>query len=117
MVSLGKIYLLYYLSYHNRNIIMTDGQLAVTLTIGQLKHLIREEVHRCNSNKAEAKEIADKPKTDDGTLTLADVARMLRCSRQTIHSHVKKGLLPKPFRIGRRLLWDRQTIDNIVKAS
>lgn len=44
-------------------------------------------------------------------MTTADVAAYLKCVPLTVRSLVRAGEIPKPRKIGRRLLWRRVDIE------
>ncbi|HKU42166.1 MAG TPA: helix-turn-helix domain-containing protein [Polyangiales bacterium] len=43
-------------------------------------------------------------------MTVDDVAAWLRTSRKAVHHLHERGQLPKPKRLGRRLLWERSSL-------
>lgn len=49
-------------------------------------------------------------------LTSAEVAERLRISRTLLYELRTGGRLPRPVRLGRRILWPRQEIDLWVQA-
>ena len=50
-------------------------------------------------------------------LTMVEVADQLRCNRKTIERWLKeKPDFPKPFRIGRRLLWYKSEIEEYIES-
>lgn len=82
--------------------------MLVTITVGQLRLVIREEL----SKEIEKTSKPTPPQSDENeVMTIDSLARYLKCSRQTIHNHIKAGKLPKPFRVGRRALWDKGALD------
>jgi excisionase family DNA binding protein len=48
-------------------------------------------------------------------LTVAELADLLRISIDTVYSWAAEGKLPKPIRIGRRLLWRAEDIDDLLR--
>lgn len=44
-------------------------------------------------------------------LTVEDMIAVLRVSRRTLDDYLAKNKLPKPFRIGRRVYWHRETVE------
>jgi predicted DNA-binding transcriptional regulator AlpA len=43
-----------------------------------------------------------------------DVVAKFSITKRTLSDWIKQGKLPLPIRIGRRLLWKRKTIDDLV---
>lgn len=50
-------------------------------------------------------------------LTKNQIAKLLHVSVRTITSYMTKGLLPKPKRLGRRLLWDEVELQHLMAGS
>ncbi|MBP7497351.1 MAG: helix-turn-helix domain-containing protein [Bacteroidales bacterium] len=50
----------------------------------------------------------------DELFTINEVAKLLKVTRQTIDSYMKKGLL-KPLRIGSAIRFHKKDIDNFMK--
>jgi len=48
--------------------------------------------------------------------TRGDVARYLRVSQATVMLWLEQGRLPKPRKIGRRLLWDPRAVRALVET-
>jgi len=92
---------------------MNNEQMLVTITVGQLRLLIREEL----SKEIEKANKPTPPQHEESeVMTIDSLASYLKCSRQTIHNHIKAGKLPKPFRVGRRALWDKATLEVFLKS-
>ena len=49
-------------------------------------------------------------------LTVSDLAEQLRTSDRTVHRLNSCGKIPKPYRLGGQLRWDRAEIEAWVKA-
>jgi predicted DNA-binding transcriptional regulator AlpA len=49
-------------------------------------------------------------------ITKNEVAAMLRVSVRTITSYTSKGLLPRPKRLGRKLLWDENALVQFMQT-
>ena len=81
-------------------LIQLDGQDVATL--------IREAVQDslANSNPLQATPTA---KDVDQFLTQEEVAKFLRCTKQTVINWVRKGLLPET-RIGRRVMYSKSDV-------
>lgn len=62
---------------------------------------------------------APKPATlPDKLVTIADVARMIGVSTQTVRIWIANGKLPKPFRLGKRFYWQPEKLrDSILRQS
>ena len=92
---------------------MVNEQMLVTLTVGQLRQLIKEELNN-ELEKRSPKQVIEQDE-NDCTMTIEDVAKYLNCTKATVHNHIKKGWLPKPIRIGRKVLWQSSTIKHIER--
>jgi predicted DNA-binding transcriptional regulator AlpA len=44
-------------------------------------------------------------------LTRSDLAAMFHVGERTIHNYMKKGVLPAPMQLGRKLLWKKSDIE------
>jgi excisionase family DNA binding protein len=49
------------------------------------------------------------------TLTVADVATVLGCSRKHVYTMTDAGRMPAPIRIGRLVRWDREVIQRWIQ--
>jgi excisionase family DNA binding protein len=47
-------------------------------------------------------------------LTREEVAKLLRVDPQTVSRWTKEGRLPRPLRLGRQLLWRRDTLERLL---
>lgn len=52
---------------------------------------------------------------EDGLLNIKQVGKLLHISRSTIFLKLKSGFFPKPLKIGRENLWERNIIEGYVK--
>lgn len=50
-------------------------------------------------------------------MTMAEVAEYLRVTDRTVRTYVANKTLPAPSRLGRRLLWKRADIDQVLELS
>jgi excisionase family DNA binding protein len=48
-------------------------------------------------------------------LTVDEVADLLRVSRDTVYAWTGEGRLPKPIRVGRRLVWRAEAIEDLLR--
>lgn len=44
-----------------------------------------------------------------------DVARMFGISLQTVYAWIDRGSLPRPLKLGKALMWPRESIDALLK--
>lgn len=49
-------------------------------------------------------------------ITKDEVAALLRVSVRTITSYMRQGLLPRPMRLGRKLLWDENSLVQFIQT-
>jgi len=55
---------------------------------------------------------------EEKPLTMTEVAEHLRCNRKTVERWLKeKPGFPKPFKIGRRLLWKRSEVGEYLEST
>ena len=54
------------------------------------------------------------PIGDLDTLTLQDVAKILKCSTKSLRRYCRKGLFPEPFYIGKFPRWRKPVVDNYL---
>jgi len=50
----------------------------------------------------------------DVFLTREELAALFRVDRQTISNWLRQNKLPQPLRLGRQLLWRRETLDQFL---
>lgn len=50
------------------------------------------------------------------TLVVSEVAQILRQSKRTIRRWASTGVLPRPIRLGRRLVWRREVIEQLLNT-
>lgn len=49
-------------------------------------------------------------------LSCKEVMKKLNCGRSALKKYVAQGLVPKPIRLGRKLLWPASEIDAWIRA-
>jgi len=49
-------------------------------------------------------------------LYIDDVCSMLGASRDAVRGMIRRGELPQPGKIGRRLAWRRDTIERVIES-
>ncbi len=81
------------MSEANKNII-DDSSLVVTVTVGQLKEIIRQEIQKAPNGNGHHNE--------DYSLGVADAAKMLKVSRDWLYKHHKT--LPFTRKLGPKML-------------
>ena len=96
---------------------VTDSDPSVTLTVGGLRKLLREEI------KAVLAEQNDQPslrRSGDSNataampyLTVQEAAKLSRIAVSTIRLYVRKGML-RPQRVGRRIVISRGELDRFM---
>ncbi len=89
-----------------KNMQQPDDTHIVTLTVGQLRQLIREEVSNALKEKPAVIE-----KYDDDVLDINQLAKYLKVDRMTVYRYRRSGKLPKPGYVGTRPRWSRREID------
>ena len=63
-----------------------------------------------NKNDTKNKSLIDSEK-----IRAADLARALGVNSGTIHGWIKNGVLPKPMKIGKAVMWCRQDIEKFLE--
>jgi prophage regulatory protein len=51
----------------------------------------------------------------DENLRIADVMDLLKIRRSSVYEYVKRGILPKPIKLGRTSIWIRSEIDEVIE--
>jgi len=52
------------------------------------------------------------------TLTVEDMVKLFQLpSRQAAYDRLKRGLFPRPFRLGRTLLWRPEDVEAFIEAN
>jgi len=83
---------------------MEDSSLAVTLSVGQLKALIREGVNEALSQNGHGRVGAGRPsEASRPYLNLKEAADMARLAPSTIRHYIRKGEL-KAHKVGSRVI-------------
>ena len=81
---------------------------------------VNEFVQLLNKTVAEALiQIPKETKNSDDTgvtVNIKELAEMFHCSEVTIFNHRKKGWLPRPYQMGRKLVWDKAEILEFLKT-
>ncbi len=88
---------------------MENDKMLVTLTVGQLRNIIKEEITmviNINNPQVTLPEVIDK----NEVMTISDLAKFLKCTKATIHAHRRSGKIPKPFQVGRKVVWRKVDI-------
>lgn len=44
-----------------------------------------------------------------------DVQKLFGIGQSTLYDHIKKGILPKPIKLGRTSVWIREEIDAVIE--
>jgi predicted DNA-binding transcriptional regulator AlpA len=95
--------------------IKDEDDMAVTLTIGELRALIREVVNE-ELTRMPSVSPAEIKSDDEETLTIKQLSEFLGCSTVTIHNHRKKGWLPKPYQVGKKVVWKKSDVMNWMNS-
>jgi len=83
-----------------------DSVLAVTLTVGQLREIIRQEVQQASNGHHD----------EDYSLGVAEAARLLKVSRDWLYKHYKT--LPFARKLGSKMLrFSHQGIQAYLKRN
>ena len=54
---------------------------------------------------------------DERLLDSKDICEMLRISKTTLTSFVKRDHFPKPFKVGNKFMWKRSEIDTYLEQT
>ncbi len=89
-----------------------DSALAVTLTVGELRVLIREEVQAANQNGHRCKMSTEPAKS---YFKIAEAAKFSCLADSTIRFYMRKGQL-KALKVGSRVIIKREDLDTFLEA-
>ena len=94
---------------------LADSSPSVTLTVGQLRAIIREEVHGalCSGGVQLAAETHSAPSTAKPFLTVREAAEMSRLAPSTVRLYIRKGHL-NIRKIGRRVIIARAELERFL---
>jgi len=96
-----------------KNNFILDSNLAVTLTVGQLREIIRREIERAQVlNGHEGKKPAG---TADPFLTIKEAANLSRLGSSTIRLYIRKREL-KAHQVGSRIIIKRTDLEKFLEA-
>ena len=99
-------------SVKTESLLINDFNPAYTLTVGDLRTIIREELKALSLVVTEPL-IVD---SEANWLDLGAIARHLGMSRQSIYRLRSKGKLPKPSFIGTRARWSKKEVDAMISV-
>jgi len=85
----------------------------VTLSVGQLRLLVREEVERALGSNGKAARNPENAPTPN--LTVKEAANLARLAQSTIRLYIRKGQL-KVHKVGSRVIIKRTDLDRFVEA-
>lgn len=89
-----------------------DSALAVTLTVGELRTLIREEVQAANQNGHRCKMSTEPAKS---YFKIAEAAKFSCLADSTIRFYMRKGQL-KALKVGSRVIIKREDLDTFLET-
>jgi len=96
-----------------KNNFILDSNLAVTLTVGQLREIIRREIERAQVlNGHEGKKPAG---TADPFLTIKEAANLSRLGTSTIRLYIRKREL-RACQVGSRVIIKRTDLEQFLEA-
>jgi excisionase family DNA binding protein len=88
-----------------------DSTLLVTTTVGQLRELVRDELHAIVADAAKSRI----PGGDKGYFTMKEAAACSGLGASTIRLHIRHGRLAVQ-RVGRRILIKRSDLDFFLQS-
>jgi len=91
-----------------------DTNLAVTLTVVQLRALVREEVEAAIGSGRNLTQ-TQRPHTSKAYLTIKEAAELARISPSTIRLYVRKRKL-RAQKVGRRVIIKRTDLERFLEA-
>ena len=89
-----------------------DSALAVTLTVGELRALVREEVQAANQNGHRCKMSTELAKS---YFKIAEAAKFSCLADSTIRFYMRKGQL-KALKVGSRVIIKREDLDTFLET-
>ena len=93
--------------------IMDDSSPSVTLTVGQLKALVREEIESAVGQNGHHCKIVTEPVRS--YFTVKEAADFSRLADSTIRLYMQKGKL-KALKVGSRVIIKREDLDTFLEA-
>ena len=98
----------------------TDSDPSVTLTVGGLRKLVREEIkavlaEQRNQPSSQRSTNADQPSAMP-YLSVKEAAELARIAISTIRLYIRKGKL-RPQRVGRRIVISRGELEKFLGAA
>ena len=97
----------------SKKVKMDDSSPSVTLSIGQLRLLVREEIERAIGSNGKAAKCCENATRD--YLNVEEAADLARVATSTIRAYIRKGKL-KAEKVGRRVIIKRTDLERFVEA-
>ena len=91
---------------------IVDSTPAVTLTVGQLRELVRQEVERALCAGMQPAEVQPAAPAKP-FLTIREAAELARIAPSTLRLYIRKGHL-KPRKVGRRIIIARAELERFL---
>jgi excisionase family DNA binding protein len=88
----------------------------IVVSCEEIKSIVASAVNQALENFSQRYNAGECQKSDDDLLTTVEVCLLLKISKVTLHSYIKKGLIPRK-RIGRRNLFSKSEILSIVNKN
>ena len=95
---------------------VTDSDPSVTLTVGGLRKLLREEIKAVLAEQEHQQTFLSNTTSEAVSmpyLTVQEAAKLSRIAVSTIRLYVRKGML-RPQRVGRRIVISRGELDRFM---
>jgi len=85
-----------------------------TLTVEQFSDLVKELI--AQNQPVQSNEQTDTIGNNEDMMTVETLSEFLHCSPATIFNHRKKGWLPQPYQVGRKVVWKKSEVVEFLKT-
>ena len=84
------------------------------LTVEQFSDLVKELI--ADNQITQNNEKTDTTENNEDMMTVETLSEFLHCSPATIFNHRKKGWLPQPYQVGRKVVWKKSEVVEFLKT-
>jgi len=84
------------------------------LTVEQFSDLVRDLI--TEKQISQNNEQTDTTDNNEDMMTVESLSEFLHCSQATVFNHRKKGWLPQPYQVGRKVVWKKSEVVEFLKT-
>ena len=84
------------------------------LTVEQFSDLVRDLI--TEKQISQNNEQTDTADNNEDMMTVESLSEFLHCSQATVFNHRKKGWLPQPYQVGRKVVWKKSEVVEFLKT-